>query len=70
MQELIFIVEEALEGGFIAKALGHSIFTEGDNVDELKLNLKDAIKCHFYDSTEIPQIIRLHFVRDEIFQYA
>jgi predicted RNase H-like HicB family nuclease len=52
MSEIIFIVETSEEGGYIAKALGQSIFTEGETLDELKRNVKDAVKCHF-DSTQI-----------------
>jgi hypothetical protein len=62
--EIIFYIEESMDGGYEAKALGHSIFTEGDSLDELKENIKDAVKCHF-DGNEIPQIIKLHFVREE-----
>jgi len=65
MSEIIFIVENADEGGYTAKALGHSIFTEGETLDELKENVKDAIRCHF-DEKEIPHIVRLHIVKDEV----
>ncbi len=65
MNEIIFLVEESLEGGYEAKALGHSIFTEGDNLDELKQNIKDAIHCHF--EVDAPKIVRLHLTREEVF---
>ncbi len=65
MSEIIFIVENSDEGGYTAKALGHSIHTEGETLDELKENVKDAIKCHF-DDNEIPHIVRLHIVKDEV----
>jgi len=65
MSEIIFIVETSEEGGYIAKALGQSIFTEGETLDELKKNVKDAVKCHF-DPEETPHIVRLHIVRDEV----
>ncbi len=65
MKEIIFVIENSDEGGYVAKALGASIYTEGETLDELKRNIKDAIKCHF-DKSEIPQIIRLHFVKDEV----
>jgi len=65
MNEIIFIVEEAAEGGFIAKALGASIFTEGETMEELKFMVKDAVKCHF-ESNEMPKMIRLHFVKEEV----
>lgn len=65
MNEIIFLVEEAPEGGYTARALGESIFTEADNLDELRLNIRDAIHCHFEQGQE-PKVIRLHFVREEM----
>jgi predicted RNase H-like HicB family nuclease len=65
MNEVFFLVEEALEGGYNARAIGESIFTEGDTLDELKKNIRDAVQCHF-DSDRLPKIIRLHLVREEI----
>ena len=59
------MVEEAAEGGYIAKALGESIFTEGDSLEEIKANVKEAVACHF-DEGEIPKLIRLHIVKDEL----
>lgn len=47
MNEIIFLVEEALEGGYTAKAIGESIFTETDTIDEIKVNIKEAVECHF-----------------------
>lgn len=64
-KEIIFIVEEAPEGGFQARALGHSIFTEADNFDDLKKMAQDAVICHFEDN-ERPRVVRLHMVRDEL----
>ena len=65
MNEIIFVVEEAAEGGFLAHAVGHSIFTEADTVEALHLQLRDAVRCHFDDGSA-PKLIRLHFVRDEV----
>ena len=65
MSEIVFLVEEAPEGGYTARALGASIFTEGDTMDELRANVRDAVACH-YDDGEKPKVIRLHFVRDEV----
>ena len=69
-KEIIFVVEEDVEGGYHAKSLGHSVFTEGETIEELKENIKDALKCHFEREDDIPQIIRLHIVRDEVISYA
>ena len=59
MNEIIFIVEESKEGGFEAKALGYSIFTEAEDIDSLKIAIKDAVLCHF-EKDNMPKIIRLH----------
>lgn len=64
-KEIIFVVEESQDGGYEAKALGHSIFTEADSIDELKKMAKDAVACHF-DEDNKPLMIRLHFVKDEV----
>jgi hypothetical protein len=63
--EIIFLVEESLEGGWEAKALGHSIYTEAETLEELKEAVRDAVRCHF-DEEDLPRMIRLHVVRDEI----
>jgi hypothetical protein len=65
MSEIIFQIEEAPEGGYTAQALGHAIFTEGESLDELRDNVRDAVRCHFDEGTG-PKLIRLHFVRDEV----
>jgi len=70
VKEIIFIVEEDPEGGYNARALGESIFTEGTSLDELKENIKDAIKCHFDKEEDVPDIIRLRIVKEETFKYA
>lgn len=66
MNELIFVVEDASEGGYTARALGESIFTEADDLAELEVQIGDAVHCHF-DEGKAPQLIRLHFVREEVF---
>ncbi len=70
MDEIIFLIEENPGCGFSARALGHSIFTEGDTIEELKQNIIDALDCHFEVPADIPKIIRLHYVREEILNYA
>ncbi|MGE4295821.1 MAG: 2-oxoisovalerate dehydrogenase E1 subunit beta [Campylobacterales bacterium] len=62
MEEIIFLVEESVEG-YSARALGYSIFVQGDTIEELKSQIQDAIKCHF--ETDTPKLARLHFVREE-----
>jgi hypothetical protein len=65
MNEIIFVVEEAPEGGYTARALGEAVFTEADTLPELREAVRDAVHCHF-DSGTAPKLIRLHFVRDEV----
>ena len=65
MDELIFQVEQAVEGGYIARALGASIFTEAEDLEDLREQLRDAVRCHFEEGKG-PKVIRLHFVRDEV----
>lgn len=63
--EIIFAVEGSPEGGYEARALGHSIFTQADSLEELREMVRDAVRCHF-DIDSIPAVIRLHFVHDEV----
>lgn len=65
MRELIFLVEDAPEGGFTASALGASIYTEADTLEALRTHIRDAVHCHF-DEGQLPSLIRLHFVREEV----
>lgn len=65
MQEIIFVVKESEEGGFIASGLNDSIFTDGETLQELKSNVRDAVLCHFEDDSR--KMIRLHMVREEVF---
>ncbi|MFZ5898952.1 MAG: 2-oxoisovalerate dehydrogenase [Bacillota bacterium] len=64
-KEVLFLVEESAQGGYEARALGYSIFTEGDSLDDLREAVRDAVRCHF-DEKDLPRLIRLHFVRDEV----
>ncbi len=66
MSEIVFLVEEDPESGYTARALGHSIFTQADTPTELEQNIRDAIRCHFGESEDLPKVIRLHHVRDEV----
>lgn len=63
--EIIFLVEEDPEGGYVARAIGESIFTQGETLKEIREMVKDAVHCHF-EENERPQLIRLHIVRDEV----
>ena len=65
VNELVFLVEEAPEGGFTARALGVPVFTEADTLDALRVAIRDAVRCHFEVGGE-PRILRLHVVREEL----
>ena len=67
MNEIIFIIEEdSVDGGFVARAVGHGITTQADTIDELRRMILDAVDCHFDRPADRPKVIRLHFVREEI----
>jgi hypothetical protein len=65
MNEILFLVDEAPEGGFTARAVGAAIFAEADDLSTLHAQVRDAVRCHFDPGAE-PRLIRLHFVRDEV----
>ena len=65
MSEIVFLVEEAAEGGYSARALGESIFTQAETIEALRQNVRDAVHCHF-EAGKGPAVIRLHYVRDEV----
>lgn len=65
MSEIHFVVEEAPEGGYTAKAINEDIFTEADDVPALYASVRDAVRCHF-DEGQTPGVIRLHFTREEV----
>ena len=64
--EIVFLVEEASEGGYTARALGESIFTQAETWDELEEAVRDAIRCHFDREEDRPRLLRLHYVRDKV----
>lgn len=67
MSEIVFVIEEdELDGGYIARALGHGITTQAETIPELKLMIADALRCHFDSDADIPKIIRLHYIKDEV----
>jgi hypothetical protein len=66
MTEIVFVVEEDAEGGYTARAVSESIFTQADDMAGLREMVRDAVRCHFPDETARPKLIRLHLVRDEV----
>jgi len=65
MTEIVFLVEEAPEGGLTARALGESIYTQAETLEDLRQEVRDAVRCHF-EPGQGPAVIRLHYVRDEV----
>ena len=63
--ELIFEIRDAEEGGYYARALGHSIFTEAETWEELRANVLEVTALHFEDQAERPRLVQLHYVKDE-----
>ena len=67
ISEIIFEVnEDEVDGGYSASALGYGIHTEGETIEELRRNVREAVECYFDETMKRPGIIRLHFVRDEV----
>jgi hypothetical protein len=64
MNEIIFVIEEAPEGGYTARALGESTFAEADDFAALEANVRDAVRCHLEEG-EMPRVVRLHFTREQ-----
>jgi len=68
--ELIFEVRDAEEGGYYARALGHALFTQGDNWDDLRTNVLEATALHFEEAPVQPRLVQLHYVKDELIPVA
>ena len=65
MRELVFEVTQEPDGGFVAEALGESIFTEADSWEALRASVREAVKAYYFDRPA-PEQLRLHLVRDEV----
>ena len=66
MTEIIFeVTEDELDGGYSASALGYGIHTQGESLDDVRRNVREAVDCYF-DEDSVPKVIRLHVVRDEV----
>ena len=68
IEELVFLVEEAPEGGYTARALGAATFTEADDMEHLRRQAVEAVHCHVGDTAAKPRLVRLHMVRGEAIQ--
>lgn len=65
MRELVFEVVQEADGGYVAEALGESIFTQADTWEQLRVNVREAVQSYFFDAAK-PASVRLHLVRDEV----
>lgn len=65
MTEILFLADQSTEGGYPARGFGDSIFAEADTLPELRLMVRDAVRCHF-DESDMPKVIRLHIVQEEV----
>jgi len=70
MSELVFEVSQEAEGGYVAECLTEGIFTQADNWEDLRRNVKEATAAYFFDRTERPSAIRLRLIRDEVLAYG
>ena len=66
MAEIVFEVTQETDGGLVAECLSEPIFTQADNWDDLRANVKDAVAAYYFDHSQPPTAIRLHLVRDEV----
>jgi len=57
MSEIIFLIEDAPEGGYVARAVGESIFTEADDREMVQARVREAVLAHF-DEGPAPKRIR------------
>lgn len=71
MNDLVFEVTQEADGGFCAECLTESIFTEGDTWEQLRANVREAVRAYYFDQPKaLPPTVRLHMVRDEILACA
>ena len=64
--ELVFIVEDDVDGGFFAHAVGQGIVTQADTREQMADMIRDAVRCHFDSPEDLPKRIRLHYIHDEV----
>jgi hypothetical protein len=69
MDELVFEITQEADDGFTAECLTEGIFTEGDNWEELRSNVREAVAAFYFDRPQPPSTIRLHLVRDEVLPF-
>ncbi len=66
MSEIVFEITQEADGGYVAECLTESIFTQADDWDGLRQNVREAVAAHYFDRPQKPSTIRLHLIRDEV----
>jgi len=71
MREITFVVtEDETDGGFVARAHcadgNRDLFTQADTREELLQNVREAVEVSFDEREQKPELIHLHFIRDEV----
>ena len=66
MDEIVFEITQEADGGYVAECLSESIFTEANDWETLRQNVKEAVAAFYFDRPQRPARIRLHLVRDEV----
>jgi len=62
---IVIEVTQEEDGGFVAEGLTEAIFTEGDNWEQLKENVREAVQGYYFDQPSLPNI-KLRLVKDEM----
>ncbi len=52
MDELVLEVTQESDGGFVAECLTESIFTQANDWEELRQNVKEAVAAYYFDQPE------------------
>jgi hypothetical protein len=58
MTEIVFLIEDDVDGDYTARAQGESIFTQAEDMENLREMLRDAVCCHFPNEQMRPKVIR------------
>ena len=59
-EEIIFEVrEDEVDGGYAASALGVGIHTQGETLEEVRANVREAVACYYDEGQKPPAVIRL-----------
>jgi len=67
MKEIYFDAhEDRVDGGYVASAIGLGIHTQAETLEELRANILDAVSCYFDDSTDVPTVVHLRVVSEEV----